>query len=312
MLLECLNAVDAMNISDYETIVVDNGSHDGTLEAIRESYPSVTPVALNTNTGFSFANNVGIRASRGEYIALLNNDTLVQPGWLGEMVKSLEELPDYGLCASKILMMERPNIADACGDFFSVEGVAGKIGHGEVISNNDVPKPVFGASAGAVLYRRSMLEDIGLFDEDFFITHEDTDLSFRAQLMGYRCMYVPNAVAYHHVGATIGIGSDAAAYYTLRNSELTYFKNMPDRLLWRFFHLHLLTNLLLLVAYSVRGQALTFARAKLHAMQMMQRTIQKRRNIQRNRRVSDEYLESVLTHGWLASKVKERISGLRS
>src|SRR3990172_13075980 len=137
-------------------------------------------------------------------------------------------------------MFEDHTLVDACGDSYTVEGIPDKIGHLDHASNYDDSREVFGACAGAAIYRRSMLEELAGFDEAFFIVHEDSDLNFRAQLLGYRCIYVPTAVVYHHLGATIGKGSDRAVYFSQRNTEFVYLKNMPLVLLLKYWPLHVL------------------------------------------------------------------------
>lgn len=299
LLQTCLGALKMQSFADYETVLVDNGSTDGSVEFVREHFQGVDVIALPNNRGFSHASNVGIQRARGEYVATLNNDAEADASWLGQLVTALEANPQIGFCASKMLLHRDRDLADACGDFYTVEGIPGKIGHLEPADRYTVPREVFGACAGAAIYRRSMLEELGGFDEDFFIVHEDSDLSFRAQLMGYGCLYVPTAMVNHHLSATLGEQSDIAAYHAQRNAEFVFFKNMPTALLLKYLPLHLLTDLLLMVRYLRHRQALVFVKAKLHVLAMMPKILEKRHRIQQVRRASTAEIDRLLVKGWL-------------
>lgn len=310
ILLDCLESLRGQSFGEFSTIVVDNASSDRSVQWVRDKFPEVRIIELSDNLGYAKATNIGIEASAGEYVVLLNNDTVVREDFLSELIQGLESSESVGFAASKLLVAAEPSLADGCGDFYSQEGVAGKIGHFQPAERYRDAKYVFGASGGAAAYRRSMLQEIGAFDEDFFITHEDSDLSFRAQLMGYKCTFVPSAIVHHHVGATIGRGSDMAAYYAQRNMEFVYLKNMPSSLLARYWPLHILANLMLLVAYWHRGQLGVFLRAKRDAARMARLMLNKRKEIQPRQRVSDAYIDSILEKGWLKSQIREKLRGL--
>lgn len=307
LLTPCLQALRQQRFRDFEIIIVDNGSTDGSVEFVRAGFTEARVIALDENLGFSAANNIGIGHARGKYIALLNSDTEVEPRWLEELVNALDAQPEIGFCASKMLLWKTREIADTCGDFYTVEGIAGKIGHLEHAAQYDHPREVFGACAGAAIYRKSMLDDIGLLDEDFFLAHEDTDLSFRAQLMGYKCLYVPTAIVYHHLSATIGADSDTYIYYGHRNNEYVYIKNMPVRLLLKYWPWHLLFNVLLLLFFYPRGKALPFLKAKGAALRGFPRMLKKRWHIQKACRVSTRDIERTLIRGWLFNALRRKL-----
>lgn len=307
LLTPCFQALRQQRFRDFEIIIVDNGSTDGSVEFVKADFPEVRVIALDENLGFSAANNVGIRLARGKYMALLNSDTEVESRWLEELVNALEAHPEIGFCASKMLLWQRREIADTCGDFYTVEGIAGKIGHLEHADQYNHPREVFGACAGAAIYRKSMLDDIGLLDEDFFLAHEDTDLSFRAQLMGYKCLYVPTAIVYHHLSATIGADSDTYIYYGHRNNEYVYIKNMPLLLLLKYWPWHLLFDFLLLLFFFPRGKALPFLKAKGAALRGFPRMLKKRWHIQKACRVSTRDIERTLIKGWLFNALKRKL-----
>jgi len=229
-------------------------------------------------------------------------------GWLGANPLSCS-ITILGLtdCGFKILLSQGPSIADACGDFYTVEGITGKIAHLSQASDSTERKEVFGASAGAAIYRRSMLYDIGVVDEDFFITHEDTDLSFRAQSMGYKYLYVPSAIVYHRISATLGRDSDMHSYYGQRSIEFVFFRNMPLTLLFEYLPLHLITIFPLFLVYLRRGRDRPFIKAKLDALRLLPRMIGRRRGIQRKRRVPAHEIDRILTKGWLESAIGRKV-----
>lgn len=299
-----LQSLRQQTFSKIEVILVDNGSTDGSLELVAKQFPEVQIMPLHSNMGFSAGNNVGLRHARGQYVALLNNDTEVAPHWIEQLADTLDQHPEIGFCASKMLLHDQPHLADACGDFYSIEGIAGKIGHMEPAHRYNDQREVFGACAGAAIYRRSVLEELDGFDEDFFLVHEDSDVSYRARLLGYRCLFVPTAVVRHHLSATLGGQSDTAAYYAQRNMEFVFFKNMPTWLLLKYLPLHMLTDLFLLVRYLAHGQGWVFLRAKLHALAMMPKMLRKRREIQNTRRVPAAEIDRLLLRGYLWEKIR--------
>jgi len=304
LLEECLVSLMTQSLPPGEVIVVDNGSSDGSPELVRNGFPDVQLVELPTNMGFSRAANVGIDRTQGKYIALLNNDTEPAPDWLSELVMALDDNPDIGFCASKMVLYENPALADACGDFYAREGIPGKIGHLEPENRYNKPREVFGACAGAALYRREVLDRTGGFDEDFFIIHEDSDLSFRARLLGYRCLYVPTAVVRHHLSATLGKQSGMAVYYAQRNMEFVFFKNMPTTLLLKHLPLHLMADILLCLRYICHGQGRVFLKAKLDAIAMLPKMLQKRRAVQAARRISASDIDRLLARDWFSKRLR--------
>jgi len=195
---ECLDGLRKQTYKDHSIVLVDNASGDGSLELVHRKYPEVKTIPLDANLGFAVANNRAIQSIGTEYVALLNNDAVPHPGWLENLIEALEMNLDAGMAASKMLLYDHPDIIDRAGDIYTTAGTALLNGRGEPSKNFNKPAWVFGACAGAALYRKRMLDDIGLFDEDFFLLYEDVDLSFRAQLRGYRCIYVPDAIVYHH------------------------------------------------------------------------------------------------------------------
>ena len=303
LLGDCLSSLEKQTESAEEVIVVDNGSSDDSLELLKKSFPYVKAVSLAKNYGFAKANNIGIRLASGCRIALLNNDTVVEPGWLGALNRTLDQHPEVGFCASKILMYWDTGIIDSAGDMLGIAR-AYKRGHGRHIGTEfSDPEYVFGACAGAAIYRREMLDDIGLFDETFVTNLEDVDLSFRAQLAGYRCMYVPTAVVYHKVGETKR-RTGWTEKLTYRNNKLMWLKNAPGWLLIKYAGQALLEEVRKLADSlgvdrsglrspdSQRLKMLLAADAEV--FWLLPKIRRQRREIQRRRKVSSRYVESFL------------------
>ena len=295
LLAECLDGLRMQTRKDHSVTLVDNGSQDGSLEFVHQHYPEVKTIALSSNLGFAAANNIALKSVNTQYVALLNNDAVPHARWLENLLKALESHPEAGLAASKMLLYDRPGIIDRAGDSYTTAATALLHGRGkpsENYSNNT--KWIFGACAGAAVYRKRMLDDIGLFDEDFFLLYEDVDLSFRAQLRGYKCLYVPDAIAYHQASRSIGNDSTISVYYSHRNLEWTYIHNIPGRLIKKTILNHLIYNIAALLFFVAKGRGLDFIKAKWHALKGLNRALEKRRQIQNNKKVTDEYIWSLL------------------
>jgi hypothetical protein len=277
----CLFSLRHQTFRDFETILVDNGSTDGSVDYVRSSFPEVRIVALDRNLGFSAGNNRGIMVARGDFIFFLNNDTEVHPDMLEELHRVIEIDPaDVGSWAVKMLRWDRRDIIDNCGCAYSAFGAGYQAGSGELNDTYLAQEWVFGASGGAGCHRRSLLDEIGMFDEDFFYNNEDVDLSFRAQLAGYRCHFVPKAIVYHLGSATGGATGDKTIYHIQRNIEWVFAKNMPDRLLWKYVPLHAIYGLAWLAYWAVHGKGRLVFRAKFDALRDWPRVKNKRRHIQ--------------------------------
>ena len=193
LLPDCLKSLQEQKFKKFNTIIVDNGSSDGSVEWLSGHHPEVRVVPLSSNRGFCAANNVGYRLVKTKYVALLNNDAVAHPLWLGRLVEALEKNSEAGFAASKILNFKEPEIIDRAGDSYTRAGVGLLRGRGMSFQDYEKQEWIFGACAAAALYDKRMIDEIGFFDEDFFLLYEDVDLSFRAQLKGYKCLYVPEA-----------------------------------------------------------------------------------------------------------------------
>jgi len=229
---DCLDSLAAQTYPALEVVVVDNGSTDGSVEYLRGRGPGrLHLVESPRNLGFAGGNNLGIRASKGAYLALLNNDAAADPEWVEALVNAAEADPTVGMCASRIHVWKRPDLLDGAGLVVSGDGIGRGRGRLEADGERyqrgaDVLLP----SACAALYRRSMLDEVGLFDEDFFAYCEDTDLGLRARIAGWRCRYVPGAVARHHYSGSTAPHSAFKAFHVERNRIWVVVKCFPPGL----------------------------------------------------------------------------------
>ena len=226
---ECLTALRAQTLRPARTIIIDNASTDDSERVVRERYPEVEWVGMPENGGFAYAVNEGIRHSDTTYVALLNNDTAVQPAWLEELVAALERHTDYDIAASRMVLYYDRHLMNAAGDVYLLpRGAATNRGMRQPLSRFDEPCRVLGACAGAALYRRSLFDDIGMFDEDFFLMAEDTDLNIRALIAGRKCLYVPDATVYHKLHVTIDERpSEEMWSLAARNEAIVVTKDLP-------------------------------------------------------------------------------------
>jgi len=308
----CLTALRRQTFREFETILVDNGSTDGSVEYIRAEFPEVNLTSLNENRGFTGGNIAGYERARGELIVLLNNDTEVDPRWLEELHKASREYPSAGSFASKMLLFDERKRIDICGFAMTEAGLTIDLGRGELDGQEwSEPRKVFGACAGAAAYRRSMLEDVGFFDHDFFGTYEDGDLSFRAQLRGHECVFVPGAVVYHRLTATMKSYPARQAFLSQRNIEFVYLKNMPLGLMLRSLPQRVLYEFGGAAYFFKQGAGMAFLRAKLGVIRQLPVVLRKRRQIQRRRTLTNGQLRALMQKNWLGVKWKKLMTAWR-
>jgi GT2 family glycosyltransferase len=198
----------------YEVILVDNGSSDGSAEYVAARYPEVRLIQSWANLGFGAANNRAASQAKGEYLAFLNPDTEAEPGWLEGLIGALEEKPDAGLVTAQVLLMHDPERINACGNDIHLTGFTLCHGLGTERQFGGAHIEVASVSGAAFAMRRDLFEALGGFDESFFLYMEDTDLSLRARLAGYRCFYIPSSVVYHDYRLCFG---PRKTYYQERN-----------------------------------------------------------------------------------------------
>ena len=282
---------------DFETIVVDNGSTDGSLELLANEFPSVRVLRIERNSGFAAGVNRAMENSSADYLATLNNDARPNVDWLSNLVGFAEENPDFGMFASKMVFDHDPAIINSAGISLDLAGIAWDRNVGD--HGGGPSQEVFGPSAGAALYRRTLFDDVGGFDESFFAYLEDVDLAWRARLAGWRCWYVAAAAVRHEHSATAIEGSPFKNFHLGRNKVLSILKNYPLP--------HLLLHAPFIVLYDLGAIPYTLVSrrdpsillGRLAALLKLREVLGKRRAIQRSRRV-----------GW--SELSEMLDGLHS
>jgi len=307
-LKDCLRSLGTQTFSDFEIILVDNGSTDGSVEYIQRNFPGWVQILPNArNEGFSGGNNRGIRVASGKYIVLLNNDAQADTCWLEELVKVAEENPRAGMLACKIYLQGGSKIIDNVGHQIYRDGL--NRGRGRLEADHgqyDQIEEVLFPSGCAALYRREMLEEVGLFDEDFFAYGDDTDLGLRGRLAGWKCLYVPNAIVHHRYSQSSSPYSPLKAFYVERNRVWIAVKYFPLSVLLESPFYSLLR--LLLQGYGAligRGAAGRFSeeyssvkllqvllKAYLAALQGLPKMWKKRKEIKRWTRVSEGEVRS--------------------
>jgi len=312
-LRDCLRALSGQSYASCEIILVDNGSSDSSVRFARENFPEVKVVELSENKGFTGGNAAGFEIAQGVFIALVNTDARVDETWLQNLIEPMVRDRSVGICASKLIFTESLTLNSA-GDGLTTAGVGFNRGLGGSAADFNSFELVFGACGAAVLYRRRMLDEIGFLDDDFFLYDEDTDLNFRAQLAGWKCAYVPTAVAYHVANATARRLSDLHVYYHTRNLEFVWIKNMPLGIMLRFAHHKIIQELGSFCYLCLRhGKWGPFLKAKRDALKMLPVMLKKRTKIQARKRVPNRYVRSVLssmfTFGFFRQKMKQLIEG---
>lgn len=300
----CLDALRAQTYSPLEVILVDNASTDGSQSLVAEQYPEARLLALDRNLGLTGGNNAGFRAAQGEVLISLNNDTEVDACFVESLVRALQEHPEAGMAAAKMLLFDQRDVIHSAGDGYGVDGIPFNRGVWQRDEGQfDEPGWIFGGCGGAVAYRRAMLEDVGPlgsvqgkpFDESFFMYCEDVDLNWRSQLAGWRCWYMPEAVVYHKLSATGG--GPIASFYTGRNTLWVILKNYPGGLLRKHW-VRVLRAQWGVTCDALRAWRGEAARARLRGQLSgllgWPKLLRQRRAIQAARRVSDEYLKTLM------------------
>lgn len=233
LLADCLDSLHRQHYRPLEVVVVDNGSQDGSV-ALMKNFPllNVQVVENKINYGFCKANNQALMLCRGTYVALLNNDAIAETSWLTELVNALENSPEFGMAASKVLAHDAHNIIDKLGHLIYLDGQNRGRGSGEIDQGQyDRFEEVSWPDGCAAFYRRELLQQLGGFDEDFFAYADDAELGFRARVAGWRCLSVPTAIVWHRLGSTLGRHSEQRLFLIERNRLWLAIKLFPARLL---------------------------------------------------------------------------------
>jgi GT2 family glycosyltransferase len=291
----CLDSLVRQTYDNADIIVVDNASQDDSLEVLAR-YPSVRVLAQQQNLGFTGACNAGLRATYAEFRVLLNNDTETDPNWLHAVVDAFNRHPEVGMVASKMLLFDRRDTLHAAGDYVTPDGLAHNRGvWGRDAGQYNRQVYVFSACGGSAAYRATMLDQVGLLDEDFFFSFEDIDLAWRAQLSGWRCLFEPRAIVYHKLKASGG--GTTASFYDGRNRIYTLVKNYPPDM-WQDHRQAVLAAQWRLIRDAIEAWRGAEARATLRGIAAgllgVPRMLRKRRVIQAKRTVDRLYLERLM------------------
>ncbi|MBN1223796.1 MAG: glycosyltransferase family 2 protein [Candidatus Aminicenantes bacterium] len=282
---QCLDSVLAQTYKNREIIFLDNRSSDQSLDIVKENYTLDQLVELDRNYGFAEANNRGLKQATGEYIALINNDTVLEKDWLEKAMAVFRESKSghVGSVATKIIHYHKRHLIDsagvefyglgACWDYKNWPQNAAEVNH---------RKPVFGACASAALYKRSVIEETGFFDSRFFVYFEDTDLSFRLRLFGYDCVYEPGAVCYHYGARRRDKKNTLFVEFGRRNIEFLFIKNMQGHLFPRYFLSHCLYEGVLFLYHICTGRAVPFVKGKIGVLGQLGYLLRERKKIKQN------------------------------
>jgi GT2 family glycosyltransferase len=290
---DCLGSLFEQSFGSVEVILVDNASNDGSVELVEREYPQVKIVRLKENRGFSSAVNAGIQAGAAEFVVLLNNDTRAEPDFLAELHAAMLA-NEAAMAAPKMLFARDSSIINSLGLGYSITGTNHDIAFGRVDGPEFSEKEwIFGPCGGAGMYRRSVLEDVGPFDEDLFMYYEDVDFCFRAQLSGYRCISVPSARVYHLEGASAGTLPKSRNFYLARNAFTVIAKSFPTRLLIRYAHV-LLWEMAKRAGSPMLSGDFSAILGYFAGLGGLGGALNKRREVQGRRKVSDGHIEDML------------------
>ncbi len=296
-----LRLLQQQTFQDFETVFIDNGSTDGSVEYLRPLFPGVRMYPLPRNSGFAVANNIGVKHAVSPWVVLLNNDAFPDPSWLENLLIAAQRYPKFAFFGSRLVQAGKRDLLDGFGDVYHISGLAWRQGYNMPVAvAPTTPREIFSPTAAAALYSRAAWMDVGGFDDNFFMYHEDVDLGFRLRLRGFRCLYVPDAVVYHQGSASTGVKSDFAIYHGHRNLVWTFVKNMPGKLFWKYLPAHLIANIFFVAFYTLKRHPRAIIRAKRDALLGMQRVWQQRQAVQKERLVSEESIDRVLNKEWLA------------
>lgn len=294
----CLDSLLSQSLKPH-IIVVDNGSSDNSVQLLEEKYPSVELIRHDKNKGYAGGMNPGLQRAielKLKYVAAFNNDAVADKHWLEELVEYLDKHPKTGIAACKLLSADGKHL-DSTGDYYTVWGLPYPRGRSESeVDKYDEQTEIFAASGGASLFRVKMLEEIGLFDEDFFAYYEDVDLSFRAQLAGWKVTYVPASIAYHEIGATSSKIKGFTTYQSMKNLQLLHYKNVPRHYFWKVGWRLTLASTFFILRAITRGQGWSAIKGDLRGSWLVMKKGGERRKIQQNRKVSDEYIWNMVIH----------------
>lgn len=300
----CLSSVFAADYPNFEVIFVDNASTDGSLKLVKEkffSYAMLKIIENKKSLGPVKGRNIGIANSNGKYVVFLDNDTEVDKSWLNHPILVLEKDDSVGACQSKLLLSDKKTI-DTCGHYLSIIGFPYEVGSGE-IDNGQYEKirDIFGARSAAMFIRKEVLEKTGYFDEDYFMHGEETDLSWRIWIAGFRVVFVPDSVVYHKRGGSFNSESRYMILYEgSKNCTKTLMKNLGAKRLFLILPVHIFVWLSICFTHLLRGRfhlAKAVIKGLLWNICNIKRTLNKRKEIQVRSALSDRQIMPIIMGG---------------
>ncbi len=295
LLADCLDSLKTQT-QEHTAVVVDNGSVDNSIELIEAKYPDVVLIKNSKNLGFAGGVNTGIRyalENKADAIALFNNDAVADKDWLKNLARAMKTT-NAGIVTCKLMRSDKKYF-DSTGDFYSVYGIGFPRGRNQEDSGQyDQAEEVFGASGGASLYSAKMLKKIGLFDERFFAYFEDVDISFRAQLAGWKVFYEPSSIVYHHLSATSSKLGNFSRYHSIKNFLIIYTKNMPTKLYWKYLPKYLYQFLRTAARSAINFQLHIWLKALVVFLAYVPSILKDRFDIQRSRQLSVSEVDALL------------------
>ncbi|OGH12437.1 MAG: hypothetical protein A2857_06175 [Candidatus Levybacteria bacterium RIFCSPHIGHO2_01_FULL_36_15] len=295
----CLKSIYQQNYKNYEIILIDNGSTDNSAKIIERKYPDVKIIKNRTNLGFAEGNNIGYKYSRGDLVLFLNNDTLVDKNFLTELINKLFSDPKIGAVQPKIMCFPRKVFIDSIGSYFLPTGFLYHLGHNKKDQDKyNKESEIFSMKGACMLFKKDVLEKVGLFDKRYFAYFEETDLCQRVWLAGYKIFYVPRSTIYHFGGETSKkLNNSYVQYNSYKNRIYTYCKNFEPATLTRILPVHILLCQLSSVSYFLTMKlslAISIQRAIIWNIFNIDKILKERRGIQKIRSVEDKsYLPNV-------------------
>ena len=282
MLEHCLLSLRRQTYSGFRVIVVDNGSSDGSIELLENSFPEVERIQLHSNTGFSVAVNKGIESSTSPWLLLLNNDIEVAEDCLEKLRLAIEQYPQFQMFALKMMSFHQRTSIDGAGDAVLRGGVGYRLGTMEEDGQKyQIDQETFGACAGAALYHRNVFAKVGLFDDVFFAYLEDVDLNMRTRRHGLRCMYIAGAVVYHVGSASSGSKINRITVrLSTRNNIFVLVKNYPLQLVLQFLPAIFIYQLAWMIFCGKKGMLAPYVTGLYEAARMLPQLFKKRRALQ--------------------------------
>lgn len=289
----CLDSVRQQEYKNFEVVFVDNHSTDTSVALVRSHYPEVVVIENSRDEGFAGGNNIGVGRSTGEYVLLLNTDTVVPPTLLSDLLRAFDEIPNVGVVQPKLFFLYDPSKLDSCGSNFSYTGFLQHIGNQK---NAALPEynrafPVFAVKGACLMFRRDLLDKTGgLFDKDYYCYFEETDFCLRVWLAGYECWYYPKANIRHAMGGVTGrlFPTPYVQYHSFKNRLTTYLKNFSAGTLWHMLPAYALFNVLVSVSFLATGNLGNCAavyKAMWYNLKHLKQILQKRKHVQSHVRV---------------------------